>query len=74
MIRRCAATMPGSSSRLPLRRTELKRLVDDRAQEAAALLASRNYSGAYYLSGYIVELAIKVCIAKEMQRHVIPAR
>lgn len=66
--------MPASRARVQLRRGELKRLVEERTREAAALLASRNYSGAYYLAGYIVELAIKVCIANEMQRHVIPAR
>jgi hypothetical protein len=60
--------------RLPLARNELKRLVEERRKEVEALLASRNYSGAYYLSGYIIELALKVCIAKNMRRNVIPAR
>jgi hypothetical protein len=66
--------MPPSRVRLPLRRSELKQLVQDRRDEVKALVANRNYSGAYYLSGYIVELALKVCIAQNMQRNVIPVR
>lgn len=66
--------MAASRIRLPLRRSELRLLVGDRRKEVEALLASRNYSGAYYLAGYIVELALKVCIAKNMRRNVIPVR
>src|SRR5262245_35023286 len=66
--------MPSSKLRLPLRRSELKQLVQHRQHEVEAVLANRDYSGGYYLSGYIVELALKVCIAKNMQRNIIPVR
>lgn len=66
--------MPSSRIRLPLERGELRRLVSERRREVQTLLAGRNYSGAYYLAGYIVELALKVCIAKNMRRNVIPLR
>jgi len=37
-------------------------------------LASRRYSGSYYMAGYAVECAIKVCIAKHFGRYVVPSK
>jgi HEPN domain-containing protein len=47
---------------------DLKKLTQIRRKEARLLLKNRNYEGAYYLSGYIVECALKVCIAKQTKK------
>lgn len=36
------------------------------------LLRSQRYEGVYYLSGYVVECALKACIAKLTRRHDFP--
>lgn len=43
-----------------------------RLKEARVLLRTRNYDGAYYLSGYVVECALKACIAKHTRRSEFP--
>lgn len=43
-----------------------------RLSEAKVLLGNRHYSGAYYLAGYVVEFALKSCIAKQTRRHDFP--
>ncbi len=45
-----------------------------RLDEAQILLASKNFSGAYYLAGYAVECALKSCIAKMTQAHDFPEK
>ena len=45
-----------------MNRAELHRLTKDRLRDAKALLAVRRWSGAYYLSGYAVECALKACV------------
>lgn len=45
-------------------RNELKKLARVRLREAKALLDHRLYDGACYLSGYVVELALKARICK----------
>lgn len=55
-----------------MNRNDLKALARTRLREAKALLASGHYSGAYYLAGYVVECALKACIAKETRRHDFP--
>jgi HEPN domain-containing protein len=53
-------------------RRDFQRLADIRAREAAALVRSRNYQGAYYLGGFAVECALKACIAKKTRRYDFP--
>jgi HEPN domain-containing protein len=53
-------------------RDDLKLLADVRLKEAKALLNKRFYDGAYYLSGYAVECALKSCIAKKTKRYDFP--
>ncbi len=36
------------------------------------MLDSGHHAGAYYLAGYVVECALKACIAKETKRHDFP--
>lgn len=45
-----------------------------RKDEVEVLLSNHQYSGAYYLSGYIVECALKACIAKQTQQYEFPSK
>lgn len=36
------------------------------------LLKSQHYDGAYYLCGYVIECALKACIARHTKRHDFP--
>ena len=47
-----------------MNRVEFRQLAEDRIADAAILLASGRWSGAYYLAGYAVECGLKACIAK----------
>jgi hypothetical protein len=47
-----------------LNRQDFQNLASIRLQEAGILLQNGHYSGAYYLSGYVIECALKACIAK----------
>jgi hypothetical protein len=55
-----------------MNRKDLKALAVTRLREAKVLLANGEYSGAYYLAGYIVECALKACIAKQTRRYDFP--
>jgi HEPN domain-containing protein len=55
-------------------RRELQQLARIRLREAGILLRVRQYDGAYYLSGYAVECALKACIAKRTRRFEFPDR
>jgi hypothetical protein len=57
-----------------MNRGDFKRLAELRLREAAALLRSRHFSGAYYLGGYAIECALKACIAKKTKRYDFPPR
>ena len=53
-------------------RRDLRELALIRLKEAGVLLRNGKYDGAYYLSGYIIECALKACIAKQTQRYEFP--
>ena len=55
-----------------LNRDDLQRLADIRIAEARTLLDSGYYSGAYYLTGYAVECALKACIARQVREFDFP--
>jgi HEPN domain-containing protein len=55
-----------------MNRSDLQKLSNARIREAKTLFAAGEYSGAYYLAGYAVECALKVCIAKATQQHDFP--
>jgi HEPN domain-containing protein len=55
-----------------MNRKDLQRLANVRLVEAKQLLKSKNPSGAYYLAGYSIELALKLCIAKKTKRYDFP--
>ncbi|MCT7984221.1 HEPN domain-containing protein [Laspinema sp. A4] len=43
-----------------------------RLKEVEVLINNRQYSGAYYLSGYVIECALKACIARKTQKFDFP--
>ena len=55
-----------------MNRATLQEISRVRRQEASALIAARQFPGAYYLLGYAVECALKACIAKQVRRHDFP--
>ena len=58
-----------------LTRTEYKTLARKRLSDAKALLKTgRNDTGAYYIAGYVVECALKACIAKQTKLYQYPPR
>lgn len=50
----------------------LEGLADARFEDAVMLLQAGRFSGAYYLSGYCVEYALKACICRIFQAAVLP--
>lgn len=55
-----------------MNKKDLEELVEIRLKEAKTLLDAKSYQGAYYLAGYSLECAIKVCIAKQVQQYDFP--
>jgi HEPN domain-containing protein len=53
-------------------RSDFQWLAKTRIQEAKALLDKGLFDGAYYLSGYAVECALKATIAKRIRRSELP--
>jgi HEPN domain-containing protein len=53
-------------------RNDLKAISEVRIREARVLLSRRCYDGAYYLTSYAVECALKACIAKKTKRYDFP--
>ena len=57
-----------------MNREQLQLLATIRIKEASVLYKSGCFAGAYYLSGYAVECALKACIAKQTRKHDFPNR
>jgi len=55
-----------------MNRDDLKELARIRLKDARVLLENGNYEGAYYLCGYIIECALKACIAKQTKQYDFP--
>jgi len=55
-----------------LNRKSLQRISHLRLREARTLLQAGLPSGAYYLSGYAVECALKSCVAQQTKEHDYP--
>jgi HEPN domain-containing protein len=53
-------------------RSDFKNMARKRLIDAKTLLDQRRYSGAYYLCGYVVECALKACIAKQTKKFDFP--
>lgn len=55
-----------------MNRADLQKLSNIRIREAKILFAAGEHSGAYYLTGYAVECALKACFAKGVRRYDFP--
>jgi len=55
-----------------MNKSDLERLTQERLKDAEILLHHGQWSGAYYLAGYVVECAIKACIAKQTRAFDFP--
>lgn len=55
-----------------MNRSDFQKLTRERLKDAQALLQKHRYSGAYYLCGYVIECALKACIAKQTQQFDFP--
>lgn len=55
-----------------LNRRRLKELAQTRLNDAKLLMKGRRYDGAYYVCGYVIECALKACIAKQTKRSDFP--
>ncbi len=55
-----------------MNRSDFIKLAELRLHEAKVLLDAEKFDGAYYLCGYIVECALKACIAKKTKEFDLP--
>lgn len=55
-----------------MNRADLQRISMQRRREAAALLRAGLFPGAYYLTGYAVECALKACVARQVGKYDFP--
>ncbi len=55
-----------------MNKKELIKLVEIRRSEAEFLLNSNKFHGAYYLIGYALECALKICITHQVQQYDFP--
>lgn len=59
---------------MALSNSDCQKLSMMRLEDSQLLLRAERYSGAYYLAGYAVELALKACIAKTFSAATIPEK
>lgn len=57
-----------------MNRKDLQELADTRLADALALLHAGRCDAAYYLAGYVVECALKACIAKQKREYDFPPK
>ena len=57
-----------------MNRADFKKLALTRLDDARILLNKRRYSAAYYVAGYVVECALKACLAKKARRYEFPPK
>ncbi len=55
-----------------MNRADLQKLSSLRLREARVLFAAKEYPGAYYLTGYSIECALKASFARGVQRYDFP--
>jgi hypothetical protein len=55
-------------------RSDLQRLADLRLSDANTLLDAGSFDGAYYLAGYVIECALKACVAKQVREFDFPEK
>lgn len=57
-----------------MNRVEFQSLATERLEDAAVLLRAGRYAGAYYVSGYAIECALKACIARKTKQDEFPPK
>ena len=57
-----------------LSRIELRRLAQEKVNDANLLFDHGRYTNAYYLYGYGIEFALKACISRLFRNHSIPEK
>ena len=57
-----------------MNRADLQRLADLRLSDARTLLTADAFAGAYYLAGYVIECALKACVAKQIREFDFPEK
>lgn len=57
-----------------MNRLTFQALAETRLLDAKALFEAGRFDAAYYLTGYVVECALKACIAKQTREHDFPDR
>lgn len=55
-------------------RSDFKKLARIRVLDAEALARMQRYAAAYYVCGYVVECALKACIARKTRLYSFPER
>ena len=55
-------------------RSDFQELVQLRLADVDTLIKQGRFDAAYYLAGYVVECALKACIAKQTAEHDFPPR
>jgi HEPN domain-containing protein len=55
-----------------MNRKDFQTISKRRKDEAKVLLDAGQYAGAYYLTGYAIECALKACIAKQVRQYDFP--
>ena len=55
-----------------MNRTDLQQLAELRLEDARILFQNGRFAAAYYLCGYVVECALKACIAREIRQYEYP--
>lgn len=55
-----------------MNRADLKKISQIRLNESKILLHKRQFSGSFYISGYIIECALKACIARKTKKGEFP--
>lgn len=57
-----------------MNRDDLKMLAEARVADAEVLLNASRWPAAYYLLGYAVECALKVCASEQFREHEVPEK
>src|SRR5712691_6280005 len=57
-----------------MNRRTFQKLALVRLQDAKALLRARRYDAGYYLAGYVIECALKACVAKRTKKFDFPPK
>lgn len=57
-----------------MHRLELQKLASLRLKDARVLIAGKQWSGAYYLSGYALECGLKACVVQNFKKSTLPSK